>query len=239
MQSIMTRTRLYPTQWDLSGKTVLITGASRGVGQATALSYARAGASGIVIAARSSKALEELASEIRKIAKAGNPAPKVLSLDCDVTDEKSVERAAESVQEMFGSLDVLVNNAGALEPFVPIAESKPDVWWNTWVVNMRGMYLVTRAFLPLILKSNGKTIVNVSSNSAHWLVEEGSSYQVGISACACCKFLGHSNDGHCDNQTTKLAILRFSEFLELEYGPLGVLPIGKRNVLRSKIELIL
>lgn len=167
-----------PAQWNLAGQIVLITGASRGIGRATALSYARSGASGIVIAARSAKSLEELEDEISKVIQAGRSAPKVLKLDCDISDKDSVDKAAESVQAAFGRLDVLVNNAGAFEAMVPIVDSDPDVWWNTWVVNMRGTYLVTRAFLPLLLKSTTKTIINVASIGAHFVSPGGSSYSV-------------------------------------------------------------
>lgn len=83
-----------------------------------------------------------------------------------------------------GGLDVLVNNAGWLERFVPMGESDVDEWWYTWEVNIRGLYLVTRAFLPLVLKSKEKTIVNLSSIGAHMT-------RPGVSAYLCfCVLLG-------------------------------------------------
>lgn len=82
-----------------------------------------------------------------------------------------MQNAAKEVERGFGEggLDVLVNNAGWLEIFKPIGESDVDEWWYTWEVNIRGLYLVTKTFLPLVLKSKEKTIVNLSSEGAHLL----------------------------------------------------------------------
>lgn len=91
-------------------------------------------------------------------------------------------------------------HSGYLETFTPIAESDPDEWWYTWTVNMRGPYLVTRSFLPLLLKGGDKQIVNLSSIGAHEARKGASAYQ-----------------------TSKLAILRFTEFIMSEYGEKGVL----------------
>ena len=126
------------SQWDLAGKVVFITGASRGIGRAAAISFARAGASGIVIGARSTGALEEVekatidaAPQNAKGGGAGK-ALKVLSLSLDVTDEASVDAAAKVVRETFGRLDILINNAGYLETFREVAESNVEERWRTW-----------------------------------------------------------------------------------------------------------
>ncbi|KAI9797677.1 MAG: hypothetical protein M1833_005338 [Piccolia ochrophora] len=178
---------------------VLITGASRGVGRSLALSFAAAGASHIAIAARSS--LDDLEATILRTAKdTYKTPPKVLKLALDVSSRDSVSAAAEAISQTFPRLDILVNNAGYLETFQPIADSDPDEWWHTWTVNMKGPYLLTRAFLPLLLKGGEKTIVNVSSVGAHW-----------------------KNVGASGYQTTKLALLRFTEFILAEYGEQGVL----------------
>jgi len=195
-----------PMQWDLSGKVVVIVGASRGIGKAMALSYARAGASRIVIAARSSKALVEVeAAMLEAVKDAKRKAPEVVKIELDVTSPKSVEEAAKSVKITFGRLDILVNNAGASDPWNFVHETEPGGWWNTWTVNVFGPYLCTRAFLPLLLDSEEgmKIIVNVSSIGALWSIRGASAYQ-----------------------TTKLALLRFTEFIDLEYKAKGVLAIA-------------
>lgn len=67
-------------------------------------------------------------------------------------------------------MDILVNNAGYLETNKPIGEAGVDEWWYGWEVNIKGLFLVTHALLPFVLKSKEKTVVNVSSNGAHWMV---------------------------------------------------------------------
>lgn len=149
---------------------VFITGASKGIGRRTALAFARSGASKIAIGARSS--LDSLESEIFDAAsKAGHPAPQVLKIQLDVLDKESVNRAAQDVETAFGEegLDILVNNAGWLETFKPTGEIDVDDWWYTWEVNIKGLFLVTHAFLPLVLRSKEKTILNLSSIGAHLL----------------------------------------------------------------------
>lgn len=159
--------KINPEQWDLSGKAVFVTGASKGVGRATSLGYARAGVSMIAIGARSD--LTSLEKEIQEAAqKAGKKAPKTLSLKLDVASEESVANAAKEIEAAFGRLDILINNAGYLETFRPIAESKIDEWRHVWEINSFGVFLVTRAFLPLMLKGGMKTILNLSSIGANF-----------------------------------------------------------------------
>lgn len=86
----------------------------------------------------------------------------------DVADESSVENAAKQIEEEFGRLDVLCNNAGYLETFTKIGESKVEEWWGkTMESNVKGVYLCTRALLPLLLKGELKTVLNTSSIGAN------------------------------------------------------------------------
>jgi NAD(P)-dependent dehydrogenase (short-subunit alcohol dehydrogenase family) len=126
-----------PTTADLSDKVVVIAGASKGIGRATALSYAKAGASGIVVLARSD--LSSLKSELASAAKSANrKEPEVLSVKVDTTDRVTVESAAKEVERVFGHVDILINNAAYLEAPKPIADTDPDSWWQTWEVNVKG-----------------------------------------------------------------------------------------------------
>lgn len=95
-------------------------------------------------------------------------APRVLPVKLDFTSQQSVEEATAEVEKEFGKLDVLVNNAGILGQFGMVADSKPEEWWQVLDVNVRGPYLVTRAFVPLLLEGGGnKTIIYVTSVGAH------------------------------------------------------------------------
>lgn len=185
---------------DHVGHNVFITGASKGVGREMALSFAKAGATNIGVAARSD--FQEIRQQIQQAAKsASRSAPNVLVIKLDVTDSESVSQAAKEFAKNFGHLDILVNNAGIVEsPFRPIAESDPEEWWTTMNVNLRGPYLVARAFMPLLLKGTMKTIVNVGSVAQNYIIPGASGY--GIS---------------------KLAVARLSEFLDVEYREQGIL----------------
>lgn len=93
----------------------------------------------------------------------GRPAPKVLQLKLDVSDADSVDAAISQLDKEFGRLDIVINNAGILN-MQSIAGSNPDDWWKIYEVNVKGPYLIARASLPLLLKSeNGlKQILTVS-----------------------------------------------------------------------------
>jgi NAD(P)-dependent dehydrogenase (short-subunit alcohol dehydrogenase family) len=189
-----------PLKLNLSDKKVLITGGARGIGREIALSYAKAGASGIAILdiLDCTPAVE---SDLQQAAvAAGHPGPDVLSLVLDVTDLAAVTRAAQTVRARLGAVDILVNNAGYLDPYTKLGESNPDQWWRSWEVNVRGVYLMTRMFLPLVLQSTDKTIVVISSVGAHHTMLGGSGYE-----------------------TTKLAVLKINNYLMLEYGSQGLL----------------
>ncbi|KAI9168045.1 Short chain dehydrogenase citE [Paramyrothecium foliicola] len=192
-----------PSKRDFRGKYVFITGASKGIGEEIALSYASAGCAGIGIGARSD--LSALVPRlVEAAARTGKSEPKIVSVSLDVTDAGSVGAASETIEKAFPRLDILVNNAGYLEFRKKIIDSDPDEWWKTWTVNIKGTYLVTRALLPFMLAKGGdKTIVNLSSIAAHLTSPGGSAYQ-----------------------TSKLALQRFTQFLDVEHGDDGILTFG-------------
>ncbi len=142
----------------LQGKVALITGASRGIGLAIARAYRQEGAA-VALCARDAVALAAAAEALRAM---GGEA-RVLAQPCDVTRPEEVEALIAAVEAAFGRLDVLVNNAAVLGPRVPIAEYPLEAWREVLEVNVTGVFLVTRAALPLMRRTGGGSIINLSS----------------------------------------------------------------------------
>ncbi|MCO6384435.1 SDR family oxidoreductase [Oceanicola sp. 502str15] len=152
---------------EMNGKVVMITGASRGIGAETARIFAGAGAK-VALLARGEDAVAELAGEL---------GPEVaLAIPCDVSRYWEVEAAVAACVEAFGRLDVLVNNAGMLEPITHLAEADPEAWGQVIDVNLKGVFNGMRAALPVMLAQGGGTILTVGSGAAHGPVEAWSAY---------------------------------------------------------------
>ena len=138
----------------LTGKVALVTGGNRGIGLAIARALALRGAS-VLISGRDQKALESAARQLRKISE------RVRAAHCNVRDPHSVERLLKLVAEEFGRLDILINNAGLAHPSRQIAELSLAEWQEVLETNLTGMFLVTRAALPL-LGAGGVVVNNLS-----------------------------------------------------------------------------
>lgn len=151
---------------DMTGKTVLITGASRGIGADTARVFAGAGAR-VALVARSTGAISELADEIGASATA---------VACDVSDYRQVAAAVDHAVSTFGGVDVLIGNAGVVEPISHMAEVDPESWGQVIDINLKGVFYGMRSALPVMLKAGGGTILTVSSGAAHGPVEAWSHY---------------------------------------------------------------
>ncbi|PVH87543.1 putative short-chain type dehydrogenase [Cadophora sp. DSE1049] len=187
-----------PLSSSATKKSVFIVGASRGIGLAMGVSFAQSGASQIAIGARSSLTTQKM-TILAAAKKAGREEPEILIVKLNVSDQKSTEEAAQLVEKEFGKLDIVVNNAGILGAPSVIGDSNPDDWWEIMTTNLKGPYLVSRAFLPLLLKGGDKTIVTTSSVGAHLVGPGMSSYQ-----------------------TSKLAVMRLMQFISEEYKEKGV-----------------
>lgn len=151
---------------DMSDKCVLITGASRGIGAAAAREFAAAGAN-VVLVARSEEAVADLAGEIGE---------KALAVPCDVGRYWEVDAAVNAAVQTFGRLDVVVNNAGVIEPVAHLATSDPESWGHAFDINLKGVYNGMRAAMPVMMDADGGTILTISSGAAHGPVEGWSHY---------------------------------------------------------------
>jgi len=145
---------------DLSNQVALITGASRGIGRATAELLARAGAH-LGLVARSADPLREVAESIDGEFGTGT----ALHLPTDVAQEEQVDRAVQQTVERFGRIDILVNNAGLISAG-PLSKIEPVEWERVLAANLTGAYLCSRAVAPHMERQQYGRIVNISSVSA-------------------------------------------------------------------------
>ena len=177
----------------MQGKVVAITGASRGIGAAAARVFAAAGAK-VALLARSEGEIDALAAEI---------GPAALALRCDVADWVSVQQAVATAVQRFGRLDVLVNNAGTIDPIARLADVDPAAWGRAVDVNLKGVFHGLRAAIPVMRAQGSGTIITVSSGAARAVLEGWSSYCAG-----------------------KAGALMLTQAAHLEEGPHGIRVLG-------------
>lgn len=169
-------------------KTAIITGASSGIGEATAMKLAKEGIN-VVLSARSEDKLKELKE---KITKAGG---KALVAKLDVTDKENFKTVVDAAKKEFGSVDILINNAG-LMPLSYVEKLKTDEWDKMIDVNIKGVLNGIETVLPTMIERKGGNIINISSTAAYNYFPGGAVY------CA-----------------TKSAVQMFSEGLRKELTP--------------------
>jgi 3-oxoacyl-[acyl-carrier protein] reductase len=175
----------------LKGKIALITGAGRGIGRATALRFAREGAN-LVLASEVREEIEAVAVEVRALGRAALPVP------ADLCDEAQVAALAKAALDAMGRVDVLVHSAG-VAIHGAVATLPTESWDLNFGVNVRGMFLLTRALLPHFLQRRSGTIVNVASR----LGKEGSAMRAAYAA-------------------SKHAVIGFTSSLALELKSQGI-----------------
>lgn len=142
----------------LAGKVAIITGASRGIGAATARAFARAGAS-VVLAARDAQALEAVARDIR------STDGRALVVPTDTGDPAAVAHLVDATLEAYGRLDAAFNNAGEGHMPTPLADIAVEDFDRAVRVNLRGIFLAMKYEIPAMLASGGGAIVNMSSTA--------------------------------------------------------------------------
>jgi len=178
---------------DIAGKTVVITGASRGIGEAAAREFAAGGAN-VVLLARDRDAIADLAGQIGSSA---------LAVPCDVSRYWEVEAAMAAAVETFGAVNVLINNAGMIDPMARLEDADPAAWGNLIDVNVKGVMHGIHAALPAMKAAGGGTVINISSGAATNPLEAWSAY--------------------C---TSKAAVLMLTRCLHQEMGGQGIRSLG-------------
>ena len=140
-----------------SGEVAWVTGSSKGIGRAVAVALAEAGCDVVVHYGGSDEEAREVAGEVESFGR------KALLVQGDVSDAGDVERMVEEIGARFGGVDVLVNNAGSFVERRAFEELDGDLWDRIMAVNLKSVFLVTRAVLPLMRRRGGGRIVNMSS----------------------------------------------------------------------------
>ena len=155
----------------LKGKTVIVTGGGGGIGGATCLRFAREGAA-VGVLDLSVDAAQKVAA---RITEAGG---RALAISCDITDRASVDAAVAAVQQEFGPVDVLVNNAG-WDVFKPFTRTEPAQWERLIAINLTGALHMHHAVLPGMVERKQGRIINIASDAAR----VGSSGEAVYAAC--------------------------------------------------------
>lgn len=158
-----------PKEGLMEGKVAVVTGGGRGIGRAIALNFSAAGAS-VVVAARTVSQIEGVAREIRDAGRQASAVPT------DVADEHQCEHLVRTARARYGSIDVLVNNAGDYGPVKPVEEIAPVEWDRVMAVHLRGAFLLTRMVLPEMYARGSGAILNISSLAAKAAFPWGSPY---------------------------------------------------------------
>lgn len=152
-----------------AGKVAFVTGAANGIGRATALAFAREGAS-VVVADVSEQGNQETARMIKK------QGGRALAVRCDVSRAEDVQRALNATIETFGRLDFAFNNAGIEYTIKPAAEVTEEEWDRIIDIDLRGVFLCMKHEIPLMLEHGGGAIVNTSSGAGVKGFKGGAAY---------------------------------------------------------------
>ena len=143
-------------QFSLENKVTLITGASRGIGRATALAFAKAG-SDIILTSRKVEDLEKVASEIR------GEGRRALVINAHLGKMEDVKKVADTAKAAFGKVDILINNAGTSPVFASFLESDERLWDTIMNLNVKGLFFLSQAVAKHMKELGGGCIINVAS----------------------------------------------------------------------------
>jgi len=152
---------------ELAGKVALITGAGSGIGKATAVLMAKAGAKIVAI----SRTQDEVDETIQEVEKAGSEG---LALTADISSEEDMKRVYEQLEKRFGRLDIIFANAGINGVWAPIDELTPEEWRKTIDINLTGTYMTVHFGVPLLKRQGGSIVITASVNGTRIFTNTGS-----------------------------------------------------------------
>ena len=201
----------------MQGKVVVITGASRGIGAAAVRAFSAAGAK-VAALARSESQVAELAAEL---------GPNVMALGCDVADWGSVRAATGAVTAHFGRLDVLVNNAGVIDPIARLADADVTAWSQSIDVNLKGVFHGMKAVLPVMRAQGSGTIITVSSGAATNPLEGWSAYCAGKAGALMLTRAAHLEEGAHGIRILGLSPGTVATDMQLKIKASGVNPVSQ------------
>ena len=144
---------------DLIGKTAIVTGASKGIGKATVMEFASLGVT-VIAVSRNVEQLKNINTD------GPHTAGQVHPIQGDVSNYEDVKKITQFALSLSGKIDILINNAGLIEPISKLADSSPEEWANVADVNYKGVYFCIRSVLPTMLGVGEGVIVNVSTGAA-------------------------------------------------------------------------
>ncbi len=181
--------------FDLSGKTAIVTGGGRGLGEQIASSFAEAGAN-VVVCSRKIEACEEVSQKLK------NLGVKSLALRCDITNQEDVKKLVQETISEFGGIDILVNNSGATWG-EPAATMPLDAWEKVMRVNVTGTFLMSQEVGKVMIENGGGKIINIASVAG----------------------LGGTDPRYMDTigyNTSKGAVITFTKDLAVKWGQFNI-----------------
>ncbi len=140
----------------LSGKTALVTGASKGIGKAIAIAFGEAGAN-VVATARTTSEIDDTVQQVQASGAQG------FGVIADLGVESDIDRLANEAISKFGGVDILVNNAAIIHPRITVSDFDPNLWRDVLNVNLTGAFLITQKLLPGMIERKYGKVINISS----------------------------------------------------------------------------
>lgn len=201
----------------LDGKHAVITGASRGIGAAAAKIFAEAGAQ-VTLLARDGATMSVLADDIGEQAQA---------IATDVSDYTALSGGLSQAEATFGPVDILINNAGIIDPIASIATAEPAAWSRNIDINLKGVFYGMRAVLGAMMARGAGTVITVSSGAAHHPLEGWSSYCAAKAGAAMLTRSAHLEAGAAGVRVMGLSPGTVATEMQVKIRRSGINPVSQ------------